>query len=497
MAIRDFFTKFRRISYMPGQVLVAGPKGQIAEARQQIQERHNIYLQPALGGEGDTLNLGDVSTILNACPAFSPTQFLIDLLDTGKCQVAEGWAVDLYRIPILRSVRGVVGQINALRQTKGLCILAGPNYLLGYPHTLAGSPHTLAGSPHTLAGSPYTAIGDAADPAGFYGQWAFEHIGLVHEGARNIALTGHKVQVGVFDTCPFKSTGVESIGRIAPPLNLTVSHPPLFDLLPVPSPVRPLGAPPFPDLSDHGLSVSGLVHGVAPESEIHLYRVLDRYARGNLFVLASALLDFMQDMPSDPEHSNGRVINLSLGVPRPQTWDPGILILEIVLALAFCDGIVIAAAGGNGSSTSPVAQPMEFPAEYPYTLGVAASNYERERACFSNMGQVAAPGGDGLERGCAPASGGIGGGREKYGLISLVSQSRKYPDGYGLCTGTSFATPLVAGQAALILEALDHLAPAATGGEIPAEVFRRINRVTGVVPGLGTGMIDLPSSLLP
>jgi hypothetical protein len=492
MAFRDYVVKFRQIHYVPGQVIVAGPKSQVEQARSQMR------LQRALNEEGDRLSLGNVGPSLRECEYLRKTGLLEAFLGMAECQEDGEWVVDLFKTQGLRSVRGVVRQINTSRRDGGRCIVAGPNYLLGFPHTLAGSPHTLAGSPHTLAGSPYTAIGDEADPAGFHSQWAFEHIGLTQAGARIIGLQGDQVQVGVFDTCPFEKPGKEVIQRISPPLDLTVVHPSLFDRLPVPPPVHPQGAPSLPDLSDHGLSVSGLVHGVAPHSQIHLYRVLDRHARGNLFVLASAMLDFIYKAPSEGTRSCGRVINLSLGIPpRLPKWDEGILLLELLLAVAYCKGIVVVAAAGNGSSTSASAQPTEFPALLPYALAVAASNNESQRACFSNAGEIAAPGGDGLPRGCAPASGAIGGGREKYGLISLVSKSR-YPNGFALCTGTSFSPPLLAGQAALILERMSAIGSPAQGGAIPREVFDRITGSPGIgitVAGLGAGITDLGPSL--
>jgi subtilisin family serine protease len=500
MVVRNFLAKFKRISYMPGQVVVVGPEGHIARARSLIEKRFRmITLERALKGQGDALDLDEAITVLNACEHLKPTRLLGDFLGAERCKDTGRWRADLYQIRGLGSVKGVVQGINEISERHALCVLAGPNYLLGYPHTLAGSPHTLAGSPHTLAGSPYTVFGGPANAADYHHQWAFQHIGLFQGGVGVQGYTGEQVQVGVFDTCPFRNPGPVPQGQVDLPLDLTVFHPPLFDLLPVPPPVRPLGAPDFPDLSGHGLAVSGLVYGVAPKSEIYLYRVLDQYARGNLFVLASALLDFVGNVPSDQAESKGRVTNLSLGVPGLRTWDLGMLLLEILLAFAYCKGIIVVAAAGNGSSTSSLAQPAEYPARYPCTLGVAASNYDKDRACFSNEGEIAAPGGDGLPGDCAPASEGFFGDRKAYSLISLVSTSEGHPDGFGFCTGTSFATPLVAGQAVLILEQISTSASAAQGGGIPAQVFDQIKNNTLPQPyeeGLGAGIIDVPNSLI-
>ena len=128
-----------------------------------------------------------------------------------------------------------------------------------------------------------------------------------------------------------------------------------------------------------------------------------------------------------------------------------------MLALAHCLGLTVVAAAGNGSSGKHPALDAEFPASQPYAIGVMASNYKDDRSCFSNDGQVAAPGGDGIDRGtrqdekcqCPWEVEGIE--RWKYGLIGPVLPDRQFPQGFARWIGTSFATPLVSGLAALVL----------------------------------------------
>jgi subtilisin family serine protease len=109
-------------------------------------------------------------------------------------------------------------------------------------------------------------------------------------------------------------------------------------------------------------------------------------------------------------------------------------------------------------------QPALRPASYPvpFVIGVAASDQALGRSCFSNAGDIAAPGG-GLDpnptapRDCTPSAftDGLrtcsGSGRDcPYGVISFSPSVTT--TGYALWSGTSFATPQVSGLAALLLQ---------------------------------------------
>jgi serine protease len=156
--------------------------------------------------------------------------------------------------------------------------------------------------------------------------------------------------------------------------------------------------------------------------------------------------------------------------------------LETILTSAAARGVTVVAAAGN-ESTPEVALPPEAPAAYPSVIGVAASNKAGQRACFSNRGDLAAPGGDSDSEGgvCAESLEDIG----EYGLIGPVLNTSK--TGYAYWVGTSFAAPLVSGLAARIL---------GRGGP-PGHVRDRLeyNRVAPVDPDLGEGIIDALKSL--
>ncbi len=185
----------------------------------------------------------------------------------------------------------------------------------------------------------------------------------------------------------------------------------------------------------HGTHVAGLVALAAPAAKIMPLRVLNPEGEGNIWVLAEALA-YAVNPDGDPTTADGaQVINLSLSTRRPTA-----LLTEVINAVTCSDddddddggddclvpngrGAVVLAAAGNSASTE-----LEFPAAEAISglLAVAATTAADTLTTFSSYGSwvhVAAPGEQ---------------------IISPV------PGGYGVWSGTSMATPLAAGQAALL-----------------------------------------------
>lgn len=385
-----------RLPFIPDQVILAGP-GSLMGGIPGLKEIWRVEL-PALDA-----------------PAIDRVRNLMGGADRGGKVVdrlgAEPWVIAVFRI--LWDNQSPVEWVKQINETTSL--LADANFITGDPHTPVGSPHTPVGSP--CAGN-----GKRATPADFQAQW-------VWQGSHGIELTepvqgqNGACRIGVFDTSPFPfdAWGAEldvHIPWAIPPLQLRVHCPEPVAMLPPPAGGL--------DIREHGLSVASLAHRVAPDGEVVLYRVLDNYARGDTFTLIWALASFTADTV---RQRVGGVINLSLGISGSIDWwalglPDDIVILRLVLAIAHSLGLVIVAAAGNDSWGLESPAPAQIPARYGFVIGAEASAYYDARACFSNAGHVAAPG---------------------CGVIAAVSMP---PDGYGYWSGTSFATPLVAGVAA-------------------------------------------------
>lgn len=468
--------------FVPGQVIITG-----------IKSRVEKVVTDTLGWNEKEQRLGRINLQEAGINPLACNEILtaVDLLDSclrniDRSERDKPWVIDLYRLSGTSTVADIVNRVMVPDDIA--CVYAHPNYITGRPWTGFGSPWTGFGSPLPGSGASPT------DRSAFEGQWAFIQIGLTNTITstwNDVPLQRH-ARIGIFDTSPFTLV-VESeseqrfINWATSPFSLTVWHPEILAQLPAPTTTPEVNLDP----TNHGLFVAGLAQRVAPYSDIHLYRVLDEYVRGDLFTLDVALRDFIA---GTPEHIDGRkraVINLSLGVLPPKDISdfelpPEVMALELLLTGARCQGMAVIAAAGNDREFGEPAPRANIPARYPYVLGVAASNNVGRAACFSNAGDIAAPGGEGTgDRECKPCT---PENCEKLSVISLVLE----PPGYAYWAGTSFATPLVSGQAALLFECLqDPFPPTAMGHHDVILNSANSTSGTGTDPVLGNGIIHL------
>ena len=206
----------------------------------------------------------------------------------------------------------------------------------------------------------------------------------------------------------------------------------------------------------HGTHVAGIVHAMAPEARLLPVRVLDSDGVGVAFRVAQGIVAAVA--------RGADVINLSLGLSGPSHA------VESAIALARSAGVVVVAAAGNSNVTT-----LDFPAAYPTVLAVAGTGVDDHKTDFSDFG--------GAVDLAAPAE----------GILST------YWDGtYARWSGTSMASPFVAGTAALLYGYLGARNPdtAATVERVIAEGATPLGGVDPVYGGLlGAGRLSASGSV--
>ena len=180
------------------------------------------------------------------------------------------------------------------------------------------------------------------------------------------------------------------------------------------------------DDNNHGTHVAGTIAavineagiiGVAPDVSVYALKVLNRRGSGN-FGDVIAALEWCVD--------NGiQITNNSFG----SSTDPGITVRQ-AYDNAYTADILHVASAGNSGTIDGSGDTVGYPAKYDSVIAVAATDSSNLRASFSSTGpdvELAAPG---------------------SGILSTVRNG-----GYATYSGTSMASPHVAGTAALVIAA--------------------------------------------
>ncbi len=210
------------------------------------------------------------------------------------------------------------------------------------------------------------------------------------------------------------------------------------------------------DVYGHGTHVAGIAaavtnNGVGVAGLGYDTRLLDVKVLGDG---GSGLYSWIAQGITWAADHGAQVINLSLGGTTASST------LESAVNYAWSKGAVVVAAAGNDASSAP-----EYPAYYANAVAVAATTDLDKLAPFSNYGDwvdVAAPG------------------------ISIYSTIL---GGYGYMSGTSMASPAVAGLAALLFARLtDTNGDGRLNDEVRAQIQATADNVG--VSGIGSGRID-------
>jgi len=244
-----------------------------------------------------------------------------------------------------------------------------------------------------------------------------------------------------------------------------------------------VSAPPISDLSyldhdyemnDHGLFVAGIIHSLAPQAELHLFQVLNRYGVGDLEIIGETLanvfsqfkdrhlvvnLSLNYSIPLDRAHTKIGKTHTKLGkklVPdifsekfleTKESW----LKRAAKPAELMCDMFydrqsgIIAAAGNDWDDQEPGSPrpKARYPAAFDHVVGVGALTRTFKAAKYSNLADK--PPKDGITT--------LGGeeGAENGILGTYIGE---FPDGslnengWAWWCGTSFATPIISGLVA-------------------------------------------------
>ena len=227
------------------------------------------------------------------------------------------------------------------------------------------------------------------------------------------------------------------------------------------------------DASDdhgHGTHVAGIaaaatdneigIAGIGWDARILPLKVLDGSGQGYFSDVAAAI--------SYAVAAGADVVNLSLAPETRMACPPT---LQGVIDEAHTAGVVIVAAAGNNGARIDVP-----PANCRHVLGVAATRRDDSPAGYSSYGthvSIAAPGGG--------------------GSVDAI-YSTLMGGGYGYNTGTSMATPHVAGLAALLISRY----PAYSAAQVASAILD--NAVDLGAPGwderFGCGRIDAAAALV-
>ena len=268
--------------------------------------------------------------------------------------------------------------------------------------------------------------------------------------------TGKNVKVAVIDT------------------GLDLTHPD-FAVLPGNTQSFVPDEPDVQDQNGHGTHCAGVIAGkaqpksgfrysVAPDAELLIAKVLNKFGQGYDDQILDAI-DWAADQGAN-------ILSMSLGSNRSagQPYsDPYQRVAETLLS----QGIVLVAAAGNESQRPAMIAPVGNPAACPAILAVAAVD-NRDAVAYFSCGDT-----DGI-------------GSVDVAAPGVGVYSAWIGGDYKRISGTSMATPHVAGTAALYMSAFPEL----SGQALRDKLAQTARSIAAPVTDVGSGVVQVPNAQL-
>ncbi|MCR5669992.1 MAG: S8 family serine peptidase [Butyrivibrio sp.] len=166
--------------------------------------------------------------------------------------------------------------------------------------------------------------------------------------------------------------------------------------------------------------------------------------------------NYMSDALEITEERKADIVNISIGSPM---YSP---IEKACIDALYKSGVTVVSSMGNDSTNT-----AGYPAAMDHVIGVVATNYNGSKASFTNFGykaDIAAPG------------------------VDIYSTYRGGDENYEYLSGTSMASPVVAGACALYMSAVGHVDPDTMEAVLKASATKGSS-------GMGAGILNVANML--
>lgn len=298
---------------------------------------------------------------------------------------------------------------------------------------------------------------------------AQDYIGL-QESVWENGLTGKNITVAIIDTGIFGNhSAFTNDGKLIWS-NRIIKY---FDLITNTSNIPQ-------DANGHGTWVASILggncsdyQGVAPGVNLVILRIFDSSGETNSSVFEDAVNWVLQNK----DIYNIRIVSMSFGAKPEADKLFQIANLQQIVRKLVDNGILVVAAAGNveNPSQSALVGTINAPASDKKVLAVGGVDYDGNMYQFSSKG----PSFEFTKKPdvCAPA-------------VSIYGADTDFPDDYTFKSGTSGATPFVAGLAALMLEKKETLTPLQLKSILSLTSYKTINLRTIQDNTQGWGVIQ-------